>query len=197
MSRELRLISCPFHNGLQNVGMGCGASRLAEDHLLRAGIEEAGWSVTYEEVDPVDETRPEIARVTALLRRLADRVRIAASQGAFPLVLGTVAGLGGEGLGAIWFDTHADFDDPEENTSGFFDVMGLAMLTGRGWRALRETIPGHRPIPERKVILAAVQDLEPYQRQRLEQSTVRAIPGPIDAERFGEALSGLGSPGPR
>ena len=78
----------------------------------------------------------------------------------FPLVfagncnsgLGTTAGAGPQGLGVVWFDAHADFDDPEENESGFFDVMGLAPLTGRGWRALRHTIPGHAPIPERNVI---------------------------------------------
>jgi len=179
--------------------MGCGASRLAAGRLLLADIEEAGWTVTREEIDPVDESEAEIARVTELLRRLADRVRLAARAGAFPFVLagncnsclGTVAGVGVDGLGALWFDAHADFDDPEENTSGFFDVMGLAMLTGRGWRALRETIPGHQPIAERNVILAAVRDLEPYQRQRLAQSMVRTIPGAIDPERFEAALSEL------
>jgi arginase len=81
--------------------------------------------------------------------------------------LGTTAGVGADDLGVVWFDAHADFDDPEENDSGFFDVMGLAMLTGRGWRALRQTIPGHVPIPEQNVILGAVRDLEPYQRERL------------------------------
>lgn len=67
--------------------------------------------------------------------------------------MGTVAGVGSAGLGAVWFDAHADFDTPEDNLSGFFDVMGLAILTGSGWRALRETIPGVSPIDEGKVVL--------------------------------------------
>jgi arginase len=105
--------------------------------------------------------------------------------------LGTTAGIGAENLGVVWFDAHADFDDPEENESGFFDVMGLAMLTGRGWRALRQTIPGHVPIPERNVILAAARDLEEYQRERLARSDVKAIPGEIDPNRFKDAVSAL------
>ena len=55
----------------------------------------------------------------------------------------------------------------DDNLSGFTDVMGLAILTGSGWRALRETIPGFAPVPEADVLLAAVRDLEPYQRERL------------------------------
>jgi arginase len=201
VSGELRLVCWPFHNGLRNVGMGCGARRLATDERLRAGVQAAGWWVTDEEIDGVDESEAEIARVAELVRRLAERVRRTVRAGALPLVLagncnsclGTVAGIGAEQLGVIWFDAHADFDDPEENTSGFFDVMGLAMLTGRGWRALRETIPGHVPIAERDVILAGVRDLEPYQRDRLKHSMVRAVPGAIDAEDFAKALDELSS----
>lgn len=201
VSRELALICWPFHNGLRDVGMGRGSSRLAADRQLRRGIAAAGWTLTDEGVDPVEESQPEIARIMELLRRLAERVRLAASSGAFPMVLagncnsalGTVAGVGADGLGVIWFDAHADFDDPEENTSGFFDVMGLAMLTGRGWRALRETIPGHRTVAECDVILAGVRDLEPYQRDRLKHSDVRVIPGRVDPELFELALSELSS----
>lgn len=206
---ELRLIAWPFHNGLHGVGMGAGAVRLAGDEELVAGLAGAGWSVRPEEVPPVDESGSEIARVIELVRRLAGVVRGAVDDGAFPLVLagncnsslGTVAGAGrgagtaagaGDGdLGVVWFDAHADFDDPEENTSGFFDVMGLAMLTGRGWRGLRDTIPGHRPVPEPEVVLAAVRDLEPYQRARLEGSALRVVPGAVDSGEFESALDGL------
>jgi arginase len=150
-------------------------------------------------VDPVDESDPEIARVLELIRRLAEHVRQAVNQAAFPLVLagncnsclGTTAGVGTENLAVVRFDAHADFDDPEENKSGFFDVMGLAMLSGRGWRALRRSIPGHAPIPEGNVIVAAVRDLEPYQRRRLERSDVVTLPGTIDLDRFEDAVSDL------
>jgi arginase len=45
-------------------------------------------------------------------------------------------------MAGLWLDAHADFDTPEDNLTGFTDVMGLAILTGGCWRALRETIPG-------------------------------------------------------
>ena len=181
--------------------MGAGAARLVADELLRSGIETAGWTVSNDRVEPVEESDPEIARVMELVRRLAARVRLAVDEGAFPLVmagncnscLGTVAGVGTQQLGVVWFDAHADFDDPDENTSGFFDVMGLAMLTGRGWQALRATIPNHAPIPESNVVLAGVRDLELYQRQRLESSRVLVVPGPIEPDRFARALSDLAS----
>jgi arginase len=196
---RLHVLTWPFHNGLRDISMGSGPIRLATDHEFHAGMEAEGWTVTSEEIEAVDESDPEIARVIELIRRLAGRVADAVSDGAFPLVLagncnsalGTTAGIGAEYLGVVWFDAHADFDDPDENESGFFDVMGLAMLTGRGWGALRQTIPGHVPIPERNVILAAARDLEEYQRERLARSDVRAIPGQIDPERFEAAVTAI------
>jgi arginase len=201
MPGGIRLISWPFHNGLRGVGIGAGATRLAHDERLLAALGAASWPVSDDEVEPVDESEAEIARVMELVRRLAGRVRVAVEERAFPLVLagncnsclGTVAGIGAEDLGVVWFDAHADFDDPEENTSGFFDVMGLAMLTGRGWRALRGTIPGHRPIPESDVILAGVRDLDPYQRRRLDASEVLTVLGSIEPAPFAQALSALSS----
>lgn len=196
---ELRLLCWPFHNGLRNVSMGAGAATLAADAPFREAIESEGWRVAVEEIEAVDESAPEVARVIELIRRLQARVNQAASEGAFPLVLagncnsclGTTAGIGAEKLGVVWFDAHADFDDPEENISGFFDVMGLAMLTGRGWRGLRATIPGHKPIPERNIVLAAVRDLEPYQRRRVEQSDLLVTSGTIDPDKFDAAVGEL------
>jgi arginase len=199
---ELRLISWPFHNGSPEFGMGRGAARLAVDEDLRHGLSALEWRVVAEGVAPAQESDAEITRTIELVRRLSGQVSSATADGAFPLVLagncisclGTVAGCGsGDGLGVVWFDAHADFDDPAENTSGFFDVMGLAMLTGRGWDALRATIPGHAPIPEAQVLLAGVRDLEPYQRRTLEASELLVVPDAIDAPAFETALRELRS----
>jgi arginase len=196
---ELRVISCPFHNGLRNISMGNGARIIAADHRLRTRLETLGWAVSITELPAPDGSIPEIARVMQLIRSLQAEVAKAVADRAFPLVLagncnsslGTVAGIGSQDLGVVWFDAHADFDDPEENTSGFFDVMGLAMLTGRGWRGLRQTIPGHVPVPEHNVLLAAVRDLEPYQATRLDRSSLNVVPRAIDPDRFEAALKGL------
>jgi arginase len=195
--RALQLIAWPYHAGLRDVSMGLGASVLARDEALHEALAAAGCAVTGETIPPVDESLPEVARIFELDRRLARRVAGARERGAFPLVLGgnccsclgTVAGAGAEG--AVWFDAHADFDTPEDNLSGFTDVMGLAILTGSGWRALRETIPGFAPIAEEDVVLAGVRDLEPYQRDRLAASAVRTVPGAIDTAALGDALDRL------
>src|SRR5215218_10314151 len=102
----LRLITWPYHAGLADVSMGLGASVLAADEELRAGIASAGLDVHAETIPPVDESLPEVARIFELDRRLARRVAAARADSAFPLVLagnccsclGTVAGAGARGV---------------------------------------------------------------------------------------------------
>ena len=193
----LKLIAWPYHAGLEDVGMGAGPGALVEDHEFLAALGHP--DVDF--VPPVDESQPEIARIFELDRRLAGHVRATSDAGRFPLVLGgncvsclgTTAGVGatdGE-LGVVWFDAHADFDTSDDNLSGFTDVMGLAIQTGTGWRALRETIPGFTPVPEGNVVLAGVRDLEPYQRERVDGSQLRTVPGPIDGDDLRAALDDL------
>jgi arginase len=197
---ELDLIAWPYHGGLADVGMGLGASVLATDERLREGLAAAGWQTRVVRVPPVDETLPEVARIFELARRLAQRVAAARDRHAFALVLagncvsclGTTAGVGGgKDLGVVWLDAHADFDTPEDNLSGFTDVMGLAILTGSCWRALRETIPGFVVVDESRVVLAGTRDLEPYQRDRLSASEVQVIPGALAADARDVALDAL------
>jgi arginase len=196
---ELRLITAPFHDGVPNVGMGAGAALLAGDELLRNLLAGAGWTVRGETIPAGDARRPEIARSMEVIRRLTGRVREARASRAFPVVLaggcstslGTVSGLGLRAPGVVWLDAHADFDTPEDNISGFFDVFPLAMLTGSGWAAQCASIPGYRPLPEEHVVLGAVRDLEPYQADRLSASAVRVVPGELDLAAFAAALDAL------
>src|SRR5262249_51806094 len=87
MTRQVRLISVPFHNGLRGVSMGRGAARLAADHGFRNAFERAGFEVEDREIEAVDESLPEIARTIELIRQQALEVRAAVDDGAFPLVL--------------------------------------------------------------------------------------------------------------
>jgi arginase len=183
--QELRLIASPYHDGLESVDRGGGPTRLLDVARASGALAALERPVSVEIVGPVDPASPEVGRVFALSRRLAERVQSAVAAGGFPVVLagdcnsclGTVAGCGTDGLGVVWFDAHADFDSPEDSLSGSLDGMGLAMLTGRGWRALRETVPGLAPIDEDHVVLAAVRDLEPAQRDRLRGSRIRSLEG--------------------
>jgi arginase len=197
---SLALIAWPYHAGIADVSMGLGATRLAADERLRHMLEREIDEVTVERVLPVEESLPEVARVFELDRRLARSVAAARGRGQFPFVLagncvsclGTTAGVRNHwDLGVIWLDAHADFDTPEDNLSGFTDVMGLSILTGGCWRALRETIPGFRTIDEQNVVLIGTRDLEPYQRDRLDASRISAIAGAVDAEELRRAVEDL------
>lgn len=198
--RELDLIAWPYHAGLAESGMGLGPTVLVSDPQFQAALGSAGWEPRVVNVAPVDESQPEVARVFALVRRLARSVAAARSRDAFALVLagncvsclGTTAGSRStDELGVVWLDAHADFDTPEDNLSGFTDVMGLAILTGGCWRALRETVPGFAVVDERHVVLVGTRDLEPYQRDRLQGSDLRVVPGDIAADQLDEALDAL------
>jgi arginase len=141
--QELRLFALPYHDGLENVDRGRGPARLLDAARASGALAALELPVSVEIVGPVDPASPEVARVFALGRRLAERVRSALADGAFPVVLagdcnsclGTVAGCGTDRLGVVWFDAHADFDSPEDSQSESLDGMGLAMLTGCGWQA--------------------------------------------------------------
>jgi arginase len=202
MSQRLSLICHPFHNGLEGVDMGAGPLRLLADPDLSAELRAQGWLGHSETVETPDASDPEIVRVVEADRRLARRVRAAAVDGAFPLVLagncnsclGTVAGVDpkASSLGVVWFDAHADFDTPDRSL-GFFDGMGLAILTGSGWELLRGTIDGFAPVDERNVLLAGVRDLEEHQRAPLEGSALRLVPGRAAAgPAYEAALDALG-----
>ena len=183
--------------------MGAGPLRLASDASIAAALGEQGWDLQMETIEAPDPGDPEIVRVIEGDRRLARRVRAAYESGEFPLVLagncnsclGTVAGLGQ--VGVVWLDAHADFDTPDRSL-GFFDAMGLAILTGNGWELLRRTIPGFRPVPERDVVLVGVRELEEHQRAPLDASGMRVLRGStFTSTELTEALDDLGPQGAR
>jgi arginase len=177
--------------------MGAGPLRLVGDPSISDELRAQGWDLQLETIETPDPNDPEIVRIAEGDRRLARRVRAAHEGGAFRLVLagncnsclGTVAGLGP--VGVVWFDAHADFDTPDRSL-GFFDGMGLAILTGNGWELLRQTIPGFMPVDERDVVLVGVRDLEEHQRAPLDASAMRILPGPsFDSTGFLHALDEL------
>jgi arginase len=194
------LIAWPYHSGLADVSMGLGASTLTADQRLLSMVGGEVQHLSVERVVPVDESLPEIARTFELVRRLARHVAQARRRGDFPLVfggncvscLGTTAGARDEqDLGVVWLDAHADFDTPEDNLSGFTDVMGLSILTGGCWRALRETIPGFTAVSEEHVVLIGTRELEDYQRRRLAGSRLSVVGDTVDPGGLRDALDGL------
>ena len=136
-----------------------------------------------------------MATAFELDRLVAEQVREAVAEGAFPLVLsgncntavGTIAGLDAADLGVVWFDAHADFNTPETTTTGFTDGMGLAVAVGHCWKEMARGVPGFTPVVERDVVLAGVRAMEPAEEERLAASDVSVV----GADRIG--LEGPGA----
>jgi arginase len=167
MSRP-SLIQAPYHLGHRNLGLGAGVPVLAE--ALGEGCEVVSVEI--------GEHANEIAASMAVVRAIAEEVRRAR----FPVVLagncnssiGTVTGVGG-GVGVIWFDAHGDFNTSDTSTSGFFDGMSLAMLTGTGWERLRADLA---TVPEAHAVHVGGRDFDEGELKRLARSGVGVVRHP-------------------
>jgi arginase len=114
---------------------------------------------------------------------LAEEVGRAADAGEFPLVLGgacnvclgSMAALDTERIGVVWLDAHGDFNTPETSPSGYFDGMPLAVLTGRGHKALRGRIGGE-VVPDGHVLHIGARDLDPEEGENLHRSEILVVP---------------------
>ena len=193
---QIALIQVPYHLGHENVGMGAGPGRLEPSAV--AALRASGHDVEVVRVRRGDSETNEIGASFDVVRRVAETVAAAVERGAFPLVvsgncmssIGVVAGSGRD-LGVVWLDAHADFNTPESSLSGFQDGMGLSILTGTGWRALRETIPSYRPVAEENVVLVGVRDVDPLEQERLDRSAVAVVAPGEGVERALDGLAGV------
>jgi arginase len=172
---SVTLVRVPYHLGRDGEGSPRGV-----DVLTDALADDRAAVV---EVTPQGEHSNEIAASMAVIRALADTV---STIDGFPFVLagncssalGTVTGLGGD-VGVVWLDAHGDFNTPETSPTGFFDGMGLAMLTGAGWDALREELA---IVPEEYVVHVGGRDFDQGERERFARSAVTLVRRPpVDA----------------
>lgn len=167
--------------------MGAGPRRLVELGLP-ARLEKAGHTVHLSDIS-LPSPLPEIASAFALAESLAEAVRSARRQHAFPLVLsgncnsclGTIAGLAdpparAPNIGVAWFDAHADFNTPETSESGFLDGMALATLAGDCWGLLASGIRGFAPVPLARVALVGARELDRLEATRTRERSLTMIP---------------------
>jgi len=167
---DIYTILVPYDSGHRGARMGRGPLHFGKhgvSHRLRAG----GHQVSEVTIDVPAAFPTEVGTSFAVYRSLSEQVRAVVAGGSFPIVLagncgsslGTVSGVRAASpndhsaddspIGVIWLDAHADFNTPETTTSGFLDGTVLAALTGRGWGALTASIPGFRPVPDRKSVV--------------------------------------------
>ena len=158
----------PVRPRTRGIEVATGPIRILEAGAAEA-LRAAGHDVEVETVEVVEGDEEdywnEIEGSFAVVRGVAGRVHGAIGRGSFPVVLagnclnsvGVVAGTSSD-LGVVWFDAHGDFSTTEKSLSGFLDGMGLSILTGTGWEALRETVPGYRAVPEENVVHVGMRD---------------------------------------
>lgn len=170
------------------------------ERLLEVGAERAlgsqGAAVRTELLEFSGTYSSEVNTAFDLIGQVSEQVRSAVDEGAFPVVLsgscfaavGVVAGLGERSPGVVWFDAHGDFNTPESTVFGYFDGMGMAILTGEAWTAMRAAVPGDGPIPESAVVLAGARDFDEREQDRLRASQITHV-APHDLERS-DALIG-------
>lgn len=196
----------PYDSGNRGARMGGGPERLLSGGLEGA-LRSGGREVRKTVVEPEGALLPEVATAFELMRLISGEARRAVESGELPLVLsgncnasvGTIAGVGGgEKLGIVWFDAHADFNTPETTTTGFTDGMGLAVAVGHCWGAMAGSVPGFSPVPEQNVVLVGTRATEPAEHERLEGSGVAVVGADLLGERgvanaLGAVLDALGS----
>ena len=180
---EIAALVVPYELGRLRDGVGCGP-----EHLLEGGAAVALASAGADVRTELIELEPRFAATGLgeadaafeLIRLVMDRVRAARERGAFPVVfagscfnaVGSIMALNDPALGVVYFDAHPDFSEPATTTSGYFDSMGLAVLTGGAWQAMLAGIPGARAVPEGRVVLAGARDFDPSERRRVEDSEI-------------------------
>ena len=169
-----------------------GAGPAALEGPIRKALQARGHSVHCTTIEAPDTSwRAEIRTAFDLAASISVAVRTARESRSFPIVLtgncgsalGVVAGLGGTPP-VLWFDAHGDFNTPETTIGGFLDGMSVATMTGRCWTQLSKTIPDFEPVPENRVWLLGVRDLDPLEFLALSQSAVK---------RFGPSIVGAGT----
>lgn len=205
---SILLLIVSYHVGINDYRVGAGPRRILANGLVDR-LQTLGYAVSVEEIPPVDTFEGEIGRSIELIRRVSLAVTSAIKAHSFPIVLagncntsvGVAAGLNQSNsfgdFDLVWFDAHSDLDSPDEHVSGYFDGMGVSMLTGESWKGMVETVPGWRPVPLEKVVFCGVRDVSEKQREKLERLDARVVYGgttskePIDfAGRLRDVLDG-------
>lgn len=181
--------------GRRGVDMGPSALRIAG---VTGRLERLGYEVVDlgnlpvripESADPGDPSARFLDEIAAVNRALAERVREILDEGAVPLVLGgdhsisigSIAGAadwaraGGEDIGLLWFDAHADMNTPVTTPSGNIHGMPLAAALGYGDSALVE-IAGFSPkVRPEKTVLIGARDIDREEGETVRDSGVRVF----------------------
>jgi arginase len=194
---RIRTIGVPLDLGASRRGVDMGPSALRIAQLcerLRANgheMEDVGnLHVAHrEDLSARGGTTSYLSAIVDVCRELAAETELAVKEGFVPLSLGgdhslaagSVAGVAsafhdrGERIGLIWLDAHADLHTPESSESGNIHGMPLAHLLGHGDQALSSISRAHPAILARNTALVGIRDLDPSEKQHVQEFGVAAF----------------------
>lgn len=78
-------------------------------------------------------------------------------------------------VGLVWIDAHGDFNVPETTLSGMLGGMPVAVSAGMALERLRRESGLDPAIPTDHIVMAAVRDLDPLERELIERSDVQRL----------------------
>jgi arginase len=196
MSR-IRTIGVPLDLGAsrRGVDMGPSALRIAQlcERLRAMGheLDDAGnlEVARREDLTARGRSRSYFSAIVDVCRILAAETESAVNDGFIPLSLGgdhslaagSVAGVAsafhsrGERIGLIWLDAHADLHTPQSSETGNIHGMPLAHLLGHGDRELASISRATPAVLSRNVALVGIRDLDPSERQHVQDYGVSAF----------------------
>lgn len=97
-------------------------------------------------------------------------------------VIGVLAGLQHSGaagepqeVGLVFIDSHGDFNTPETTLSGMLGGMPVAVSAGLGLHNLRRESGLDPALPTEHIVMGAVRDLDPLERELVESSQIQHI----------------------
>jgi arginase len=179
---DICLIQVPYTMGDERPGSSKGPERLLQGGASKL-IAEMGVAVTVERVDCGEPFRDSGNASLVVGKQVTSIVRQATEAKLFPLVLAgscdvskfILSGFDHRHCGVVWFDAHGDFNTPETTTSGYFDGMSLAVITGHCYRSYWAQMGNSTPIPETATLMLGVRDLDPAEKERLDRSAVQVV----------------------
>ncbi|MEJ2204478.1 MAG: arginase family protein [Gemmatimonadota bacterium] len=78
-------------------------------------------------------------------------------------------------VGLVFIDSHGDFNVPETTLSGMLGGMPVAISAGMALHNLRKESGLDPPVPTRHIVMGAVRDLDPLERELVEASEIRHL----------------------
>jgi arginase len=148
-----------------------------------ARLAQPGWNVSSG-VPSANNNEDQLTRMASIHGPLvADVAKVVEAGGRPVCIVGdccqpiaVLAGLQRAGLEpmVVWLDAHGDFNTHDTTITGYVAGMAIAMITGRGNQTLVEAA-GLKPLPDPDIILADARDLDPAERELLEQSRVTRL----------------------